>query len=353
MYLRVRRLCRRAFPEAEETEVVYYTIQALRGDRHYVSASTQTTIDGLQQVLKFADLDDKTDGSKQIQRTKTSKTDVNRSGAQRSAETTFSPTNRFYDFSKMECANCGNLGHSYRRCAKPQDKAKIDQYLAQQLDKTTTYANRQAYWIENPEVDRDVILDIEIDGAGCHSLLEEDARPGIFHIEEDSTEEHLSVSVVAIAPTNAATPRTKYLNPTNPSSPYRVSNIFHKDDEYDMKSIEISPPKFSKLKTKATKRYKRIKQHQSYNRKLSDRQVMRTRMRDIKTIDINGLRNAENAGSTDINNNKFAITRSQHLVHGGLLGTKHNEPPPSQIPVNTNSIDQCDRVVKAKRVGYG
>ena len=338
-----------------------------------MSAASQTTIDGLQHVLKFADLDDKTDGSKQIQRAKTSKSDVNRSGAQRSAETTFSPTNRFYDFSKMECANCGNLGHSYRRCAKPHDKAKIDRYLAQQLDKTTTYANRQAYWIVNPDVDRDVILDIEIDGAGCQSLLEEAARPGVFHIEEDSTKEHLSVSVVAIEPTNAATHRIEYLNSTInllPLSSYRVQSIedageryagitnvtsrrvdiFHKDDDYDMENTDKSPPEFSKIKTEAIKR---IKQDQSSNLKLGEREVMETEMRDVKAIDIKGLRYAEDAESTDINNNKSAIARSELLMLGELLDTSHNEPPPSQIPVNTNLIDQCDRVIKAKRVGYG
>ena len=222
LYLRVRRLCRRAFPEAEETEVVYYTVQALRGDKHFVSAASQTSIDGLQHVLKFADMDAKSDEATKKateskpkpkqnffsqQRQKPTKTDVNRSGAQFTTNMTTTPTYRPFDLSKMKCANCGNLGHSYRRCNKPYNKVKVDRYLAQQLAKTTANASRQTFWVNNPEIDVDIIQDIENRGAGEDLHLEEDARAGDFEVEEDSIEENLSVSTVGVGPINVKTHR--------------------------------------------------------------------------------------------------------------------------------------------------
>ena len=65
-YLRVRRLARRAFPEATPSDLIIYMARAVAGDRHYTMIANQSTLDGLQMTLRTIDTEVRTPFSTKI-----------------------------------------------------------------------------------------------------------------------------------------------------------------------------------------------------------------------------------------------------------------------------------------------
>ena len=143
---RVRRAVMKAFPNASEVDICQYVLNALVHDKIYQS------IIGCEEVRKLNNRLKAVDAAEKMSSKRTDKTDElskprsrkwvtpleSRETGRRSDKPLEAqestprredrPTRINYD--KLRCANCGQMGHSFRRCDKPKDDERIDRNMA-------------------------------------------------------------------------------------------------------------------------------------------------------------------------------------------------------------------------------
>ena len=205
-YLRVRRLAGRAFPEASPSDLIIYMARAVTGDRHYTMIANQSNLDGLQMALRTIDTEVRLPfqtrpnqpfraRNKQSTITKPT-TEKSKPEPTRKAPTEQPRSSKPFDFSKMKCANCDELGHSYRRCSHPANKQKIDRAMKAYADRRSNLASKQLLAPEESETDIDIIQDVLLLELQDDSAEESEDSESFEVDEDDETEEVQTIKTV-------------------------------------------------------------------------------------------------------------------------------------------------------------